>query len=210
MNKFAFTTLIMLLSIPVLAQYTWIETEFSTKLAKKLEISVSPEVRFKESLELKEYFIQPALEYKFHKYFRLAAGYRFGYNINKKDEHEAFGRFHIDAKTGYKWNGFHTKFRLRFSNEDDFSDDDEETTNFLRYKLGIEYNIKKADLEPYLSYEWYQDMDKNKLTKAHFEGGLMYKINKHHKIGAYYRANFYADSDKDTKNILGISYKFDL
>lgn len=206
--------LILLLSISFIgfqafSQRTWFDAEFSTEIVNNLELSVAPELRFKEEFELKEYFLQTALEYKFNKYFSLAAGYRFGYNINGDDEHESFGRFHFDAKTDVKWNNFQPKFRLRFTNADDFSDENE-NVNYLRYKVELEYKIKKFDLEPYVLTEWYQDLDAKEFSKLRFESGMMYKINKHHKIGVYYRLNHYLNSDKDNRNIVGLSYKFKL
>jgi len=209
MKKIILITILAIVSAQAFSQRTWFDAEFNTKIAKHLDLSVAPEVRFKEGFELKEYFIQPSLEYKFSKYFRLGVGYRFGYNINNDDEHESFGRFNIDAKTGFKWNNFNPKFRLRYTNADDFADDND-VANYLRYKFELEYNWKKLDLQPYVAFEWYQDLDEKEFSKSRYEGGLMYKINKHHKIGAYFRANNYLNSDKETRNIIGISYKFDL
>ena len=179
------------------------------EIVKNLEFSVSPNVRFKEDFELNEYFLQTGLEYKFNKYLKLGAGYRFGYNINGDDEHESFGRFHVDAKTGVKWNNLTPKFRLRFTNSDDFSEDNE-ITNYLRYRFELEYKIKKLDLEPYVLTEFYHDLDARDFSKSRYEGGLEYKLNKHHKIGAYYRVNHYLNSDKSNRNIIGLSYKFSL
>ncbi|WP_321343607.1 DUF2490 domain-containing protein [uncultured Draconibacterium sp.] len=206
--------LILLLSISFIgfqafSQHTWFDAEFSTEIVNNLELSVAPELRFKEEFELNEYFLQTALEYQFNKYFSLAAGYRYGYNINGDDEHQSFGRFHLDAKTNVKWNNLQPKFRLRFTNADDFSDENE-NVNYLRYKFELEYKIKKLDLEPYVLAEWYHDLDAKEISKSRYESGVMYKLNKHHKIGAYYRLNHYLNSDKNNRNIIGISYKFKL
>ncbi len=209
MKKLFLSISLALLFSQAFSQRTWFDAEFSTEIVKDLEFSVSPEIRFKENFELNEYFLQTALEYKFHKYFSLGAGYRYGYNINGDDEHESFGRFNVDAKTGFKWKNFKPKFRLRFTNADDFADENE-ATNYLRYKFLLEYKIKKLDLEPYIATEWYHDLDAGEFSKQRLEGGLMYKVNKHHKIGAYYRVNKYLNSTKDNKNIIGLSYKFSL
>lgn len=199
----------MLLAISNFAQHTWIEADFSTDIWKKLELSVSPQVRFKEGFELNEYFIESGLEYEFHKYFQLGAGYRFGFNINKKGKHESFGRFHVDAKTEYKVKNFNPKFRLRYTNADDFGDDNE-AINYLRYKLELEYGLKKLNMEPYILYEWYQDLHAKDFIKTRFESGIVQKINKHHKVGAYFRNNNYLNSEKESINIIGVLYKFSL
>lgn len=209
MKKLFFSISITLIFYQAFSQHTWFDADFSTEIAKDLEFSLSPEIRFKDNFELNEYFLQTGMEYKFSKYFKLGAGYRFGYNINGDDEHKSFGRFHVDAKTGFKWKNFNPKFRLRFTNADDFADENE-ATNYLRYKLELEYKIKKLNLEPYLLNEWYHDLEAKEFSKSRFEGGLKYKINKHHKIGAYYRVNNYLNRTKDNRNILGLSYKFSL
>ena len=209
MKKIISVLSVTLAFLQAFSQDTWFETEFSTKISKDLEFSLTPEIRFKDNFELNEYLLQTGLEYKFSKYFKLGAGYRFGYNINGDDEHESFGRFNVDAKTGFKWKNFNPKFRLRFTNDDDFADDNE-AANYLRYKLELDYKIKKLNLEPYLLNEWYHDLEAKEFSKSRFEGGIMYKINKHNKIGAYYRVNNYLNSTKDNKNILGLSYKFSL
>ncbi len=209
MRKYTFILLLTLFASSAFAQRLWLETEIDYEITKNLEAYLAPEIRFKEQLELKEYFLQGGLEYSFNKYFQLGAGYRFGYDINKNDEHESFGRFNIDAKTEYKWNRFNPEFRLRFTNADDFADDNA-STDYLRYKLVLKYDIKKWDLKPYIAYEWYQNLDAGELDKARFETGLNYKINKHHRVGAYYRTNNYLIEDKDTRHIIGISYKFKL
>lgn len=208
-KKIVLIGLLIFIGKLTLAQRTWIETEFSINLLKKLEFSLSPEVRFKHGFELKEYFIEPSLEYKFSNYFRLATAYRLGYNINKKDEHEPYGRFRFDAKTGFKWRNFNPKFRLRYTNADDFSDDNE-NIKYLRYKLKLEYKLKALKTEPYLLYEWYHDLDKKEISKGRFETGLLFKVNQHHKIGGYYRNNNYLTSDKEVINIGGVVYKFKL
>ena len=102
MKKIILVLSVTLAFFQAFSQDTWFETEFSTKISKDLEFSLTPEIRFKDNFELNEYLLQTGLEYKFSKYFKLGAGYRFGYNINGDDEHESFGRFNVDAKTGFK------------------------------------------------------------------------------------------------------------
>jgi hypothetical protein len=209
LKKIFLLNLLVSLVITSFAQRVWIESEFTANILKKLELSVAPEVRFNEGFKLNEYFAESGLEYEFHEYFQLGAGYRFGFNINKKDEHESFGRFHIDAKTGIKLKNFNPKIRMRFTNADDFGDDNK-ATNYMRYKLELEYKIKKLQMEPYLLHEWYHDLDVKDFIKTRFEGGFMHTISKRHKIGAYFRIHKYLKSDKETVKIIGLAYKFDL
>ncbi len=206
---FVVLALIGLMVLPLKAQRLWIETEASKEFWDVLEVSLSPELRFDEDFEVKQYFIQPAVEYSFNKYLKLGAGFRLGNNIKNSGDTEFFRRYHLNVQTGFKWNNFNPTFRLRYTNADDFGDDNP-ATNYLRYRLKLKFKVKKLDTTPYVLYEWYRDTEEQEFTKSRFEGGLQYKLNDHHKIGAYYRVNNYLDGSKDNRSIIGVSYKYKL
>ncbi len=196
------------LPVVTFAQRTWFEMSVSKDITKKLELDIATEIRFNEGFELNEYFLESGLEYKFSKYFSLGGNYRLGNNFNKKGESQWYGRFAFDAKTGYEWKKLGTQLRVRYTNADDFSDDDAKI-NYLRYKFKLDYSLKKLDLKPYLSYELYQNLDDKEFNKSRYEASLEYKINKHHRIGAYYRINDYFTDDESVK-IIGFTYKLKL
>ncbi|QGY46228.1 DUF2490 domain-containing protein [Maribellus comscasis] len=208
--KRVFITILMVAFVAnVFAQRTWFEFEISKDLTKKLELSFAPEIRFKEKFELNEYLFQPGLEYKFSDYFSLGGKYRLGNNLKNNGDSQWYGRFAFDAKTNYEWEKLETQLRLRYTNSDDFSDDDNNKTNYLRVRLKMEYALKKLALKPYAAYEIYRDMDDSEFDKGRWEAGLEYKINKHHRIGTYFRINDYF-SDKESVKILGFTYKLTL
>lgn len=207
MKKLFYTALLLvLISVAATAQQTWFEFDVSKKLGDKLEISMAPELRFNEDFKLDEYFFEPGAEYSFNDYFALGASYRLGSNRNKKGEDSWYGRFAFDAKTGYGWNKLQVKLRLRYTNSDDFTG--EEKTNYFRTKLDLEYGLEKLNLEPYVTYELYRDLDLGDFSKARWESGIQYKINKRHRVAAYFRLNDYLHSDKASIKIIGIAYKF--
>jgi len=190
-------------------QYKWIETEISKDISKKIELSVSPEIRFNENSKIQEYFIEPAVTYSINKILKIGMGYRLGYHVNKHDEHEGFGRFAFDLKSRFQYYNFKPSIRIRYTNADDF-DDDNGNIDYLRFKLEIAYKIKKLNAEPYILNEWYRDINIGEFSKSRFETGLMYRLSKHHKLGAYYRNNNYITDDKENRNILGLVYKLTL
>ncbi|MCK3685869.1 DUF2490 domain-containing protein [Maribellus sp. YY47] len=209
MKKLFYTVvLVAVSSVAAMAQQTWFEFDVSKELGDKLEISLAPELRFDEDFKLDEYFFEPGVAYAFNDYFALGGSYRLGNNQNKKGEDRWYGRFAFDAKTAYKWNNLQAKLRLRYTNSDDFTEN--EKTNYFRAKFDLEYAIKKLDLEPYVAYELYRDLDAGEYSKARWESGLQYKINKHHRVGAYFRLNDYLHSDKASVKIIGLSYKLKL
>ena len=150
------------------------------------------------------------LEYGFLKYLELGAGYRLGYNINKDAEKNSFGRFNLDAKAKIDiWN-FQAKMRIRYTNEDDFDEEISDPVNYLRYKAGLEYTIDKIRTEPYVIFELYHNLMKSEIDKSRTEFGLLFKLSKHHRIGTYYRLNSYLTSNKESRKIVGVVYKFKL
>lgn len=192
------------------AQRTYIETEVSGEIFKNFEISLSPQIRFREGFDLKEYFFDTGAEYKFNRYFSAATSYRLGTNISKDGEHTNFGRFALDAKTKIQLNKFEPKFRLRYTNQnEDFSNETETKYNFLRYKLELEYHISDSHFKPYIYGEFFQNLTENNASGLRFEGGLNYKINKHNVVGAYYRVNS-AISSGDCFDVIGLTYKLKL
>lgn len=209
MKRFLFMMMALLFCGTVAnAQRTWFEFEISKSLTKKLEIALAPEIRFKEGFEMQEYFFEPKIEYSFNKYFSLGANYRFGNNPNKDGDAQWFGRYGFDAKTGYDWKKLEAEFRLRYTNYDDFEDEDNDPVQNMRFKFKFDYDIDKMDLKPYFAYELYRNLAENEFTKARWETGLQYKINKHHRVGAYFRLNDYLQSDTESVKIIGLSYKF--
>jgi hypothetical protein len=186
MRKQAFIIFILLfMSFIASAQKTYFETEISKEIFKNFEISLAPQVRFKEGFELKQYLIDAGIEYKFNKYFSLGTSYRFGSSITKDKGNEYFGRFAFDAKTGIKWKNFEPKLRLRYTNNnEDFGSENSDVLNYLRYKFEIGYQIKKLNLNPYIYTELFQNLSDSNLNGIRYEGGLEYKINNHNKIGA--------------------------
>ena len=190
------------------AQRTYFETEVSKAVFKNFDVTFSPQIRFREGFDLKQYFFDAGAEYKLNKYFGMGASYRLGNNTTNNGDKENFGRFSLDAKVKVKWNQFEPKFRLRYSNEnDDFSDDSDTKYNFLRYKFELEYNFSDSGLKPYVYSEYFQNLTEVDQNGLRFEGGLNYKINKHNKVGAYYRLN---SGDSDCFEVIGLIYKLKL
>lgn len=191
----------------VRAQRTYIETEVSGEIFKNFEISLSPQIRFREGFDLKEYFFEAGAEYKFNKYFSAASNYRFGTEISKDGDKSNFGRFAIDTKTKIKLDNFEPKFRLRYTNlNEDFSTNDETNYHLLRYKLELEYHISNSHFKPYIYGEFFQNLSETSRNGLRFEGGLNYKINKHNMVGAYYRVNSEINSG-ECFDVIGLTYK---
>lgn len=191
------------------SQRTAYEVSISKEFFKKLEISIVPQLRLRETFETKEYFFDAGMEYQLIKHLSLGASYRYGINVTKKGNKEPFGRYSFDATTKFKLMRFEPSLRARYSNTDDYSPDNLANTNYLRYKLGLDYNIKGLKLTPYASVEYFQNVDLKQFDQMRLEGGLEYKFNKHHRLGAYYRTNRSLINDTPV-DYIGVMYKLKL
>ncbi|SHE45619.1 Protein of unknown function [Mariniphaga anaerophila] len=191
------------------SQRIWLETAVSAKVVKNLEVSLSPQMRFKEEQGLDQYFFDTGLEYKFNKFLAAGASYRLGNNITGKGNTKSFGRFAVDAKTGYDWKKSEIQFRLRYTNANDFDSDNQKEDN-LRFRLKYEYNIKKLNLKPAIICELYRNMDAREFNKARYEAGLDYKISKTHRVGTFFRVHDYLTEKNKSIQIIGLTYKLKL
>ena len=61
MKKTSLALLSFVFSLPLFSQRTWLEADISAKIINNLELSVAPEIRFKEKLELNEYFFDTGI-----------------------------------------------------------------------------------------------------------------------------------------------------
>ena len=82
---------------------TWTGLELSKSINKKLEVSLSPEIRFSDQFKLDEYFIEASLQYKLLKFLEIGGNYRFLVNERETKSTEYFHRFALDAKGKYKY-----------------------------------------------------------------------------------------------------------
>jgi predicted porin len=209
-KKVHFLFICLFISLTGLSQKLWMETEVTGEILKNLEISLSPQVRFEEKMDLYEYFFDTGLEYDFNKYFSAGTVYRLGNSMTKKGKTETFHRFVLDAKTKYEfWKKLEVQLRLRYTNESDFGIETNENEYYVRTRLKVEYAIKKLNLIPYAACEIYRNVSDDEFDKSRYEAGLKYKLTKKHRIGTFYRIH---DSlvDDQTTHILGIKYKLKL
>lgn len=80
----------------------------------------------------------------------------------------------------------------------------------LRSRLAVSYDIKKCPFEPFAEIEVYNELDNNfAFNKVRYTIGTEYKINKEHKVKAYYRYQDYADVDEVSGHVFGFGYAFE-
>lgn len=173
---------------------------------KKLKLSLSPELRFDENISLDEYLVEAGASYKLSKMFILGANYRFIANPRETKETEYYSRFAFYAMMKKKYGDFSPSLRFGYSN---YSDDDEEMDNYLRYKASIKYDIPKNKITPLISVEAFHNLSTKELYKMRYAVGADYKLFKKNYIGIRYKFDYFRTQYKN-RHIVSLEYKIKL
>lgn len=177
--------------------------------------------------------------YKINSYAKLAAGYDFLYDHREtKQTYHKDGsvnkvtpsywwprhRFFVDVTGSYAIGRLGMSLRERYqytyrpkaknkkydTDDDEWEDVKSKSSNLLRSRFAMEYNIKKCPLSPFASIELFHG--EGGLQKTRYTVGTNYKLNKHHNINIYYRYQSVNNNDDDEPDIhvlgLGYTYKF--
>ncbi len=185
---------------------SWANISLTKNINKKLSISISPEVRFKEQFIVDEYFIEAGLDYKIFKFLYVGGNYRYIVNERETKSTEYFGRIALDVTGEYSLKKFDIQLRTRYCQYNDFDTEDDSNDPLLRYRLKLKYNISKSRITPVVALELFHQLNDNEISKTRTTFGLDYKINKVQKIGVKYLVQNYLDEDY-LKKILSLEYK---
>jgi isopentenyldiphosphate isomerase len=175
------------------------------KPIKKLKIYISPELRFDEDFSLDKYYLEAGAAYKLSSAFSVGANYRFIINPREEKETEYYSRYNLFATLKQKFGDFTPAIRLSYSNFAD-ADEDNELSNYLRYKASLEYNIPKNKITPVVGIEAFHHLSDKEISKVRYTAGADYKLFKNNYIGFRYKLDYYRTSYKN-KHIFGLEYK---
>lgn len=193
----------------------WSSIGIEYKLNKKWSFELEEQLRLDENIsEIGEYFTQLSAEYTLMKNFKIGGGLRF---IRENDNegniqgYENHLRYNLDATYKHKINDFSIKYRLRYQNKNELSVDDNANQN-IRFKTGLEYNIKKWKLDPKFSAEIFNHFEKgdeNGFSKYRLTLGTDYKFKNFGKIALFYRIEKELNETiPKTTNIIGLKYTY--
>ena len=95
-----------------------------------------------------------------------------------------------------------------------YKDEDNNIKNYkvkdrvlLRSKVGVDYNIRKCPIDPYVSAEYGCGLNYS-TNKWKFTVGTDIKINKQNKIDLFYRYQIEDDDDEPNGHFIGLGYNF--
>ncbi len=182
---------------------TWIELEFRKDFLKKLEFSLTPEVRLKEQFQVDEYLLQAQLGYELFPFLEIAGAYRISEEV-KRSRNEVYHRYAFDVQAKKEIQRFEASFRGRLTNYSEASFEDPGT--YFRPRAKVEYDVKNNKIRPFVSYELFRNLSEKAFHKWRFDAGFTRDLGKIHRVGLYYRLHDYF-TDKDSVHILGIEYR---
>ncbi len=204
MNKFAAPVALSLLLFAASGNLFAQDSDYSlrtsanieVKLIKKLKLDITPEFRYDPGTGSSTLLASAGLDYRVVSWLSLGASYRLEGQSQAVAESttdatmDYSNRFAFDAASKIKLGRFTPKARLRFSNFTDFDTETDDRTNYLRYRLGVDYDIKGIPLKPFVNVEFYQKTSSGLFSKARYTLGAEYSLNKHHALSLNYS---YAD-----------------
>lgn len=193
----------------------WASASFEKKINKKLELSFSQEIRFKENItQIGTILSDLGFTYKLNKNFKLGINYRF---VKKREINNLYSTRHrgyIDIKYQKKRKPFEFQFRSRL--QDEYSDigkapDGGIPEYYLRNKLSIGLDLDKV-FSPYTALELFSPLNYPRTVafdNVRVVAGITYSITKAHKIDAFYLIQKELNMpNPETDFIIGLGYSF--
>ena len=218
--------------------------EVEKKISRWLSAEWSEELRLKDNIQaIDRIYSDVAFSFKAAKWLKFTTGYTYIAVLHegkkKNDYHHYWESRHrltagvtFSYKTPNNWEfSLKERAQVTFYADDDFDKREKcDPAWTLKSKLTAGYDCPRVPLNPYASVELCNTLnvpkviDHNYLDKVRSAVGVVYRINKHHSLNAFYRFDYNLEKDPNVKNstgalktlteetaynnIFGISYKF--
>lgn len=194
---------------------TWSTIGLRVKPVDQLDIRLEQGLRLREnSAVIDQVLTELAFKVKPHKHFDFGVGLRYIYDQGQNLEFDNDFRIHLDFGVKHKIKRWSMKYRLRYQNRNEIGlsyDDGDVKKNYLRLKIGTEYNIKKWKLDPKLSVEIFRDLTRYSGDFDNFRWtlGTEYKTKRVGTFGAFYRMERELNATyPKTTSIIGVNYLY--
>lgn len=182
---------------------TWTSVTIQKKLSDRFKASVQPELRWTDT-SLERRMIETGVEYSPVKFLSTAVTHRYTMETTNNGSLD-YHRMALDLMGQFEVNDWEPEVRLRYTNIKDFTADG--GANFLRYKVGVGYDVPNFKGKPELSAEAFQELDGHTIRKMRYSVGGNYSINKSHSVALAYKRDDFRSKQKFV-NILDMGYKF--
>ncbi len=179
--------------------------EASIKLVKKLRLNLTPELRIDETFSVDRFLMAGELAYKPWKFLEVGGTYQFIVNPRPGKTTEFLNRYAFHVTFSKKIKRFDPAIRVKYTNYAE----DEPNSQFLKYKVSVNYDIPKCKLTPSVGIEAYHQLNDNYLYKLRYMAGARYALFKNNSIALEYKFDYYLKEYRN-KHIISISYKIKL
>lgn len=199
----------------------WLSSGIQTNvLDKKVRIGASLSARVYSNSRWDKVFPEISARYNLSEYFKPSIDYRFVVNQQRNGNEITSGhRVNLNLNTGYTYDRFDFKFRVRFqykfnrfmtSSGDSYEPDFD---NAIRFKPVIKYNIKGSKVDPRIESEWYYNTNNSptgkQFTKYRFGIGADIKLPNRNVLTVKYRYDYEFNlADPQRFHILSLSHEY--
>jgi len=181
-------------------------TEFSKKIVKGLKVEITPELRWTAGDGLDKYHINTGLSYKPISILSLSAEYRLIANRKSESETEFGSRYQFNLALSDRIQRFDPKLKVSYTN---YNDDDDEGGKFLKYQLGLGYDIPNFKLNPEIGFEAWHDLDQGEIYKYRTKIGVDYRLSDRLVLTGGYKLDYYMTKAKN-RHIMEVGLKVKL
>ncbi len=216
----------------------WTSAEIKKKIFPGFDLYTEGDYRLRDNLKtVNRWAVGAGASYRMLPFLKADAGYQYirfnhpeettnkgnyipeywsprhRYTFSLTGDH-SFGRFKVSLRERYQLTHRVALTVPKYSSEEMTKQKaDEEisakSTNVLRSRLQVEYNIRKSGFSPYASGELYNSLDRGgALKKVRWTLGTQYKVNKKNAFDLYYLYQDESDEDEANGHILGVGYTF--
>lgn len=180
----------------------WSSVKAQVELSEKWTVALEPQLRWTDG-ELERRIIETGLEVEPIKFLNIEAIHRFTSETTGNGT-ENYHRVALDLNGKIEVGRFEPNARIRYTNIKDFNADG--GANFLRYRVGTEYDIANSKITPEISAEAFQELEGKTLRKVRYTLDTKYKFNKTHSVSLGYKRDQFV-SKRKWVNIMDLSYR---
>lgn len=181
-----------------------VEMDWKLFDVKGLKFSLAPQLRYGEGFDYEQMVIETGVRYKTFGFLYWSANYRLTVEpTGEMMQTDKYGRYFLSLTAKESFGDFTPSLRAMYTN---YTNEDVNDTEYMRYRAKVNYDIPKCPITPYLSTELFYDMDENLLNRTRIGAGVDYKVKKNNYIGLDYKLDYYALKYKN-RHIFSLGYK---
>lgn len=191
----------------------WMSFNAEKKINPVLSANLSEEFRIDENFcELGTFFTDAGITYKFKKYIRISANYRFSNKRQVDDSYSKRHRYYLDLTFRYKLKPVIFSFRTRIQSQykDMFSSSLGKIPDYYsRNKVTLKFDLDKK-YAPYISTESYTPLLTGEglyIDNVRYCAGIEYQLNRVHGFDIFYLIQMeYNVNNPRNDYVVGIGY----